>query len=132
MKVMIVLMTLLLGACSTADMHEMFKAKPVYQSKYNYTEPKTPEGKTSAMQCQMAQSQCEQMAEMKIETCIAKKERELAACQKTPGAYCQDKAAECKTDSSICEGKYNRCFEMAGGKAVLETKCVANCENITK
>lgn len=132
MKLMIVITTLLLGACSSADMHEMFKAKPVYQSGYNYTEPKTPEGKTSAMQCQMAQSQCEQMAEMKAETCIAKKEREMAACQKTPGAFCQDKTAECKADTSSCLDKYNRCFQMAGGKAVLETKCVANCENITK
>lgn len=132
MKLMIVLMTLLLGACSSADMHEMFKAKPVFQSTYNYTEPRTSEGKTSAMQCQMAQSQCEQMADMKAETCIAKKEREKAACEKTPYAYCPDKTAECKADASSCLEKYNRCFQMAGGKAVVETKCVANCENVAK
>lgn len=131
MKVMIVLMTLLLAACSSADMHEMFKAKPVYQSKYNYTEPKTPEGKTSAMQCQMAQSQCDQMAEMKAELCAQKKARELDACN-AKGGLCRDQSDQCKVDPAICEGKYNKCFESAGGKAVLETKCVANCENIAK
>jgi hypothetical protein len=131
MKVMIVLMTLLLGACSTASMQEMFEAKPEYSTTYVYTDPDTQQGKTSAMQCQMTQAQCEQMLEMKAESCVAKKDREKAACE-AKGGFCIDKTKECKADTASCTEKYNRCFQMAGGKFQLETKCVANCEKIKK
>ena len=132
MKVMIVLMTLLLGACSTAAMQEMFESKPEYSTTYVYTDPDTQQGKTSAMQCQMTQAQCEQMLEMKAESCVAKEERKVAACKATGSVYCPDEAAKCKADITSCTEKYNRCFQMAGGKFQLETKCVANCEKIKK
>ena len=68
MKVMIVLMALLLSACSTSSMNEFFEAKPQYSTAYVYTDPDTQQGKTSAMQCQMTQAQCEQMLEMKADS----------------------------------------------------------------
>ncbi len=131
MKVMIVLMALLLSACSTSSMNEFFEAKPQYSTAYVYTDPDTQQGKTSVMQCQMTQSQCEQMLEMKADSCVAKEERKQADC-KAKGSFCIDESAKCKADTSSCTEKYNRCFQMAGGKFQLETKCVANCEKIKK
>lgn len=132
MKIMMLLATLLLSACSTASIQDMFESKPEYSTTYAYTDPDTQQGKTSAMQCQMTQAQCEQMLEMKAESCVAKKDREIADCKAKGNAYCPDDSGKCKADMSSCTEKYNRCFQMAGGKFQLETKCVANCEKVKK
>lgn len=105
---------------------------PVYETKSTYTDPETHQGKTSAIQCQMAQSQCEQIVELKQDSCVQKKDKELDACQSKGGAsaFCLDHRGECKADKSSCEKQYNRCFQVAGGKVKTETVCVENCENI--
>lgn len=120
MKATMALMVLMLAACSTA---------PVYETRNIYTDPETPQGKTSVLQCQMAQSQCEQIAEMKQESCEQKNERKQADC-KAKGVFCMDESYKCAADKSSCEKQYNRCFQIAGGKVKSETVCVDNCEKI--
>ena len=118
----IVLMTIMLGACSSSE--------PTYQTRNTYTDPDTPQGKLSSLQCQMAQSQCEQIAEMKQEACVQKKDSKLVACRaKQDGDLCLD-FSTCSVDKTNCEKQYAQCFQVAGGKVKLETVCVKNCEHI--
>ena len=118
-------------------------ATPQYETFYSYIPPKGAEGTACIFQCSMTESQCEQLAQMRLDNCQTARANRLQACEyRTQAAYdlcvntygpnygcykewCSEN--EC-TSTSNCKAKYNSCYSTCGGISSSETRCVANCE----
>ena len=109
-----------------AAMLALSSCGPRYKTFYSYTPPSDPMGKNCIMQCDMIQTQCEQMEEMKLDQCEFKAELEYKKCKKSGGESCYQSA--CHTEFEHCKDKYNTCYQNCGGKVKADVICVGNCD----
>jgi len=122
---------------------------PEYRTTYSYSPPPDEHGRMCAMQCETSRSQCEQMARMRQDACVERARARDDECRhaaseryhacldeqaRTPGLLCIDQSytcasAHCASDAGDCEGQYNRCFQVCGGRVEERRECVASCES---
>lgn len=99
---------------------------PVYKTAYAYVPPAKQDGKVCAFQCDSGKVQCEQLEDMKQQACQQTAKAEYRECKSKPGAFCLEQ--QCGNERARCLENYHACFQMCGGKVVLEQRCVENCD----
>ena len=94
---------------------------PIYNTEYSFKPPLTPEGKTCAFQCKNSELQCEQLEEMKKQSCQLQSQLE-----------CKDKkdcssSSYCSTNFDRCKEMYRNCYQACGGTVESHKVCVMGC-----
>ena len=116
---------------------------PQYETFYSFVPPKEAEGKSCIFQCSMTESQCDQLSQMRLDTCEAGRSNQLQACESRAQAALDAcivkngvkncfidtcfESKECASKSN-CKTQYNNCYSTCGGVVSSETRCVANCD----
>ncbi len=106
---------------------------PIYETRYSFTPPPTPEGRVCLLQCDQIRLQCRQFEDMKKENCEQQNrwEREhYERCKNAGRKDCRYPSTYCSTNYDRCEEQYRICFQTCGGRVDATTVCVANCEQI--
>ena len=127
-----VLATLLLQGCAVV---------PEYQTFYSYAPPKGEAAKSCLFQCSMTETQCEQIVQMRLDSCTTAAAAKAQACatQATityntclasgaQGCYESWRSTDQCDVPNNCKSKYNSCYSICGGVVSSETRCVANCQ----
>jgi len=114
---------------------------PIYRTDYSFTPPTTSEGKKCASQCDLAQLQCKQMADMIYENCELRAEiacdieyrrscrEHRKGCDYSRRPFCHKPLPFCSANYSRCETYYRSCYETCGGKVTAKKVCVLGCKN---
>lgn len=113
---------------------------PIYQTQYSYKPPKSSMGRMCAAQCIQNKSNCEQMCQIREESCRTKARQdalyqyELYKAQqqvqsqpvkKTPQDF--ENTWGCH-QSCDCGPAYNACYETCGGQVIATQVCTAFCD----
>ncbi len=115
---------------------------PVIQTFYTYTPPESFEGKKCVNDCMPIKQQCESNLIVEQQSCLNRAQSALHLCEArkvyrynykkgrtecVQNCYCS--APSCPNpDTTLCDQRYNRCYENCGGEVMPYQKCVANCE----
>jgi len=94
---------------------------PIHQTKYFYTPPSSVEGRTCLFQCENNQIQCEQLEEMKQESCELRAE---LACNNQENC---SRPRICRANLKRCEQVYRNCYQACGGTVQSQQVCILNC-----
>ena len=116
---------------------------PVYQTTYDFTPPRSFEGRQCINVCQMTQQQCEANETMRHESCEARTEAAYDRCESrkiyrydhekgktkcVENCSCWKESCD-EPDLELCQQRYRECYENCGGRVDAYTRCVANCDN---
>lgn len=112
---------------------------PIYKTEYTYQPPRSQIGKMCASQCTQTKINCQQLCEMRNESCksngrqeamiqyLEYKESQIAAgkpVKRTPEnfntSYCNE--------SCDCTDTYNQCYQTCGGMITPYQVCTAFCK----
>ena len=113
--------SLILAACSV-----FAGCGPIYSTEYSYVPPESSEGKTCVFQCQNMKFQCDQMQEMRNDTCQERAERQYYRCKDRGEKDCY--RSYCAADYSGCESQYRSCYQACGGMVQEKQVCVGFCQ----
>lgn|SRR3990167_5615816 len=113
---------------------------PIYKTEYNYIPPASMMGRMCISQCLQNRSMCDQMCQMRNESCRRDAERDafyqyeyykneqirLGKKVKKDISYF-DRSLSCRT-SCDCEEPFNSCYAACGGQILSRQVCVAFCD----
>jgi len=108
-------------------------AGPIYQVRYDYLPPESPEGRECTQECVTKKTQCEQMVNKAFEQEKLNLQRGYQQCllsqtsTRTP-ILCYDASKSIQPDYSICLANHNGCFQSCGGRVEERNVCVKNCK----
>jgi len=113
---------------------------PVYKKEYSYVPPKSQAGKICTAQCVQNRGNCEQMCQMRNDTCRAQAKQnavyqyEMYKEEQHDRGQPVDKRVSDFDDSSSCNNDcncaptYNACYSACGGQILTRKVCVAFCD----
>ena len=94
---------------------------PIYDTKYSFTLPETPQGKMCVSGCERTKFLCERDENRKQENCERQAKR---VCEGRRDCY---GSPDCLVDYSQCESRYRRCYQDCGGTVESRKVCVMGC-----
>lgn len=113
---------------------------PIYETKYTYVPPKSQAGKMCVAQCVQNRGNCDQMCQMRNDTCRAQakqnavyqyelyrsdQERSGQPIKKSVSDF--DDSYNCNNNCN-CAPTYNACYSACGGQILTHKECVAFCD----
>ncbi|MEY3220842.1 MAG: hypothetical protein RIT27_2199 [Pseudomonadota bacterium] len=126
---------------------------PVYETKTNYINPTTDQGKNCALQCEGIRVDCQQTCDENYRNCtnniraiqkteylqaknhflekknLCKGKEKDKDCQNLKEPYLNTYVSESECQKNCnCQTNFDRCFGLCGGQITRETKCVSDCE----
>lgn len=111
--------TLLVAGCLSA-------CGPIYKTNYSYMPPKSSQGMMCITNCTSAQTNCEQLEELKKENCEHQSEIEYQLCKNSGDKYCIHKSCY-SSEYGRCRSKFNECYQSCGGTVTTQQVCTAFC-----
>lgn len=112
---------------------------PVFQTNYSYVPPRSPMSKMCINQCVQNQSICEQMCQMKNQSCRIqahqdalyqyesyKHEQERLGLPINKSVSSFEYSGQCEQQCG-CTASFNTCYSACGGKVLESRVCVAFC-----
>lgn len=111
---------------------------PIYDTRYSFTPPSTPQGQSCLFHCSQLQDQCEQLEDHRQELCEERARYERERCErdlrrdgkKVKWYDCGTES--CTSDYDRCAQQYRSCYESCGGKVSAEQVCVMNCDQVRR
>ncbi len=111
---------------------------PMYDTRYTFVPPESQSGRTCTFQCENSKMQCQQIEQMRNDTCEERARIEQQQCQWNMQMQGKKEKwydcglSSCSEDTERCESQYRSCFQMCGGTVRSETVCIANCDQIPR
>lgn len=108
---------------------------PIYSTDYNFSPPRSAEGRACVFQCEIGRQQCNEIEGLKQDRCEHYSDQELYDCERDirrrkgrePKWY-ECSSRSCDADSDRCDQSYRYCYQACGGEVNQVTNCVANCD----
>lgn len=116
---------------------------PMYKTSYSFIPPTSMEGRMCTMQCNQTKNMCEQMQQMRNETCRSRardearwryedyvrerRDRNLPV-EKSMRDFESSYGAFSCADQGNCENDFRTCFTTCGGQVLAHEQCVAFCD----
>lgn len=115
---------------------------PIYDTKYQFTPPRDPQGKMCATQCQQTQTYCRATCEANRQNCLAyerdrgrdayedyvyQRRREHKPIKRTPDSFVN--TYNCSNScEDTCAADYRQCYSTCGGRVTAHQVCTAFCD----
>lgn len=116
---------------------------PVIETRYNFTPPKSAQGRMMATQCQQTQSLCRQNCRLEKQACtsdarsraaleyqryVAERNAKNEPLKRSPESFVSDWQCSNSECESTCAEDYRMCYINAGGSVTSRQVCTAFCE----
>lgn len=115
---------------------------PIYDTKYQYTPPRDPQGKMCAAQCQQTQTYCRATCEANRQNCLAyerdrgmdaydryarERRREHKPIKRSPDSFVETYHCSNSCEDG-CATDYRQCYGTCGGRVTAHQVCTAFCD----
>jgi hypothetical protein len=114
---------------------------PIYQTQYSYVPPRSPMGNMCLAQCIQGKSMCEQMSQMRSDSCRMQsrqdamfryqvyRDGQIARGQpihRRPNDFDYGSFG-CNSSGDTCTHNFNMCYQSCGGQVMAQQVCTAFC-----
>lgn len=120
---------------------------PQYQTFYEYTPPRTAEGRACATQCQTIQTYCRSACKSEENSCkqqeryearqkydryVEKQRASNSKIERTPSSFESYRSCGEPACSTNCEEDFRVCYSTCGGQVKATVRCTSGCDQIAQ